>query len=309
MRGEKILIIKLGALGDFVQAIGAMRAIRNYHPQAHITLLTTQSYIGLGKQCGLFDDIWTDTRPKWHQPKAWVAIKKKLDGGQFTRVYDLQNNDRTALYFKLMTPKPEWVGTAKGASHENDAPSRTAGHSFEGHRQTLALAGITDIPIDTLMWMQADTARFNLPRPYALIVPGASPKRPLKRWPVSYYATLCKMLAHNHITPVILGSRHEIPLAHEIVNGCESAIDLTGKTDMNDIPALAREARCAIGNDTGPMHMIAPTGCASLVLFSRDSDPIKHKPLGARVYTLQQADLSDMAPNEVWTALERYGML
>ncbi|MGE3479724.1 MAG: glycosyltransferase family 9 protein, partial [Dongiaceae bacterium] len=39
---EQILIIKHGALGDFVQSLGAMASIRLHHPKAKITLLTTK---------------------------------------------------------------------------------------------------------------------------------------------------------------------------------------------------------------------------------------------------------------------------
>ncbi len=41
---EKILVIKLGALGDFIQAMGPMAAIRRHHPDADITLLTTEPF-------------------------------------------------------------------------------------------------------------------------------------------------------------------------------------------------------------------------------------------------------------------------
>ena len=41
---QNILIIKLGALGDFIQALGPMKSIRDHHPGTHITLLTTHHY-------------------------------------------------------------------------------------------------------------------------------------------------------------------------------------------------------------------------------------------------------------------------
>jgi hypothetical protein len=44
---KRILIIKLAALGDFVQAFGPFAAIRAYHPESHITLLTTPPYVAL----------------------------------------------------------------------------------------------------------------------------------------------------------------------------------------------------------------------------------------------------------------------
>lgn len=301
----RILVIKLGAFGDFVQAFGPMRAIRAHHPHAHITLLTTRPYEALGRASGLFDDIWIDPRPKWYQPRAWFGLKDKLNGGHFNRVYDLQNNDRTALYFKLFSPRPEWVGAAKGASHENASPLRSAGHSYDGHIQTLALAGIQNITVDDLSWISADTGRFQLPPRYVLIVPGASPRRPLKRWPAAHYGALCRALAAQGYGCVLIGAKEDAALAAEIQADCPHAVDLTGQTQMTDIPALARAAAFAVGNDTGPMHMIAQTGCRTLVLFSADSNPVKHRPLGPHVVTLSENRLSDLPPNRILDCLDR----
>lgn len=304
-----ILIIKLGAFGDFVQALGPMKAIRAHHPDARLTLLTTKPFTELARQSGYVDDIWIDERPKWHQPKSWIKLKERLDHGKFTRVYDLQNNDRTALYFKLMTPKPEWVGAAKGASHENASPDRTRGHAFDGHIQTLAQAGITDVHIDTLDWLTGRIDSFDLPERYVLIVPGAAPARPLKRWPAKHYGALCRQLMDRDLTPVLIGGEHEVAIARDIRRYCPEAIDLSDQTAVTDLPALARGARFAIGNDTGPMHMIGPTGCPALVLFSSDSDPARHKPIGQSVETLQEKDLNDLMPGQVWDYLAACGFI
>jgi len=59
----RILVIKLGALGDFVQALAPMAAIRRHHPGAHITLLTTDPFVELAAASRWFDDIWVDSRP------------------------------------------------------------------------------------------------------------------------------------------------------------------------------------------------------------------------------------------------------
>ena len=46
---QKILVIKLGPLGEFVMALAAMRRIRQAHPKAKITLLTTNQFEGLAR--------------------------------------------------------------------------------------------------------------------------------------------------------------------------------------------------------------------------------------------------------------------
>ena len=61
---DNILVIKLSALGDFIQALGPMAAIRKHHKNAKITLLTTQGFKRFAQECGYFDDIIIDQRPK-----------------------------------------------------------------------------------------------------------------------------------------------------------------------------------------------------------------------------------------------------
>lgn len=306
---KKILVIKLGALGDFIQALGPLAAIRRHHPEADITLLTTQPFVSFGLACGYVDHVWTDSKPKWKNIKGWLALRQRLNEAAFDRVYDLQNNDRTALYLKLFpaTRRPEWVGAAPGASHRNNNPARTAGPALEGHIQTLALAGIHDVVIDDLRWVAGTIQHFieesGLRKPYVLLVPGSAPERPEKRWPATHYAQIARIIDGWGFQPVIIGTRHETDLAAAIKRIHSNCIDLTGKTALFDLAVLARQAAGAIGNDTGPMHMIAPTGCPSLVLFSQHSNPQRHAPRGPAVKTHQVDDLATLRVEDVESLL------
>lgn len=297
----RILVIKLGALGDFIQALGPMAAIRLHHPDAYITLLTAAPFEDFAKECGYFDDIWVDTKPKLLNITTWLKMKKDLNAADFQRVYDLQNNDRTSIYFRLLSKKnkPEWVGAAKGASHENNAPERTAGHAFDGHVQTLGLAGINDIQIDRLEWMQDSVSMFPTKSPYVLLIPGCAPSRPEKRWPTDKYGRLAKLLLSLGFQPVIIGGPSEKDLAQIILSICPESLDLTGQTSLKQIAVLARNAAGAIGNDTGPMHLIAATTCPSLVLFSAASNPVRHAPQGENVEILQENNLKDLKSEKV----------
>lgn len=297
---QKILVIKLGALGDFIQALGPMAAIRKHHPNAHITLLTTKGFKGFAEECGYFDDIIIDQRPKALNFLGWVSLRKTLNQSKFSRVYDLQNNDRTNMYFKLFAaPKPEWIGVAQGASHRNTSPDRTAGHAYDGHVQTLGLAGIKDIQVDRLEWMKADLSTFALKDPYVLLVPGSAPERPEKRWPSDKYGRFAKLILSMGYQPVLIGTQAEAEATQEIANACPEALDLTGRTNLHQIATLAREAAAAVGNDTGPMHLIGATGCPSLVLFSQHSNPVKHAPKGDDIRVIQKQELGDLKGEEV----------
>lgn len=294
---ENILVIKLGALGDFIQALGPMRAIRAHHPDSKITLLTTKLFTSIAEKSNYFDNIEIDARPKWFQLPQWFSLKRKLNARNYFRVYDLQNNDRTNFYFNIFKKKPEWVGIAKGASHRNASPERTAGLAFDGHIQTLELAGIKDISIDRLEWMGSDLNQFDLRKPYALIVSGSAPQHPQKRWP--HYTPLCEALTAQNIQPVLIGTEAERETLDYIKRKCPSALNLCGKTKIEELPALARDAQFAIGNDTGPMHIIAPTGCKTIVLFSGVSNPKRHAPLGSNVTTIQENHLEKLSVEKV----------
>ncbi|HOO81941.1 MAG TPA: glycosyltransferase family 9 protein [Alphaproteobacteria bacterium] len=291
---QKILVIKLSALGDFIQALGPMAAIREHHKDAHITILTTRAFEGFARKCGYFDEVWLDTRPKLLNFKGWATLRKRLNDGKFTRVYDLQNNDRTNFYFKLFKNKPEWIGAAPGASHRNTSPKRTAGHAFDGHVQTLALAEISDIKIDRLDWMNGDLSNFTLKDPYVLLVPGCAPQHPQKRWPAENYARLAQQLVKMNYQPVLIGTESDAAATTTIANTCPEALNLTNQTTLEQIATLGRNAAATIGNDTGPMHLIAATACPCLVLFSVTSNPTRHAPKGENVKVLQKNNLQDL---------------
>ena len=298
---KNILVIKLGALGDFVQALGPMAAIRRHHPNAHITLMTTKAFAKFGEECSYFDDIWIDDKPRWYNPIKWLSLEKKLNNSNIDRVYDLQNNDRTSYYFRLFKRRnrPEWVGTALGASHRNRSKTRTKSHALAGHIETLALVGINDIKIDNMKWVTSDIKRFDIKEPYILMAPGSASERLEKRWSAENYAGLARHLCDKGFQPVIIGTDAEKDVTDKICHICPDAINLTGQTSIFDIIVLGRHAKAAIGNDTGPMHLIAPTGCHSLALFSCHSNPVKHAPQGEHVWTMECADLENLSVDEV----------
>ena len=306
INNEHILVIKLGALGDFVQALGAMKAIRDHHKDAHITLLTTMAFEEFGKKCGYFDDIWLDKKPKYFNLIGWLNLRKRIINSGFTRIYDLQNNDRTSLYFKLFpkNKKPEWVGAAKGASHQNSSKQRIAGHAFDGHKQTLALAGINNIKIDDFSWIKEDISHLNLQTPYIVFVAGCSPQHQHKRWPEDRYGEIANILKNKGYQIVLIGTNSEKDTINSIKNICPEAINLCGKTNLFQIAALAKNASAAIGNDTGPMHIIAATGCPSITLFSGFSNPARHAPMGSNSTTLQQNILSELEVKKVLNELQ-----
>ncbi|MGA0601872.1 glycosyltransferase family 9 protein [Caulobacter sp. KR2-114] len=315
----KILVIKLSALGDFVLAFPAFERIRAAHPDAHITLLTTPPFESLGRSSPFFDRVETDGRPS--NPVAWLGLVLRLRGEKYARVYDLQNSGRTNLIFQALRPfPPQWSGVAAGASHRHRNPDRMKMHALERQAQQLEVAGIwPDAPTRPLSaappdisWILARSPAARPmsstnPRPVVLLIPGSSAHRTEKRWPIEHYARLAEILSAKGLDIVIIGSLQESNLAHAIQRKATRARDLTGRTDFAALATLGARAALAIGNDTGPVHLIAAAGAPTIALFSSASDPAISGPRG-HVTVFQADDLASVAPETVaQTALSLAG--
>ena len=296
---RRILVIKLSALGDVVLATGAFQAIRAHHGDDHVALLTTALYADFIGASGWFDEVLIDERPAAWRIGAWLALAGRLRAGRFAMVYDLQHSTRSHMYYRLMG-RPEWSGIAAGCSHPHANPRRDSMHTLEREAEQLAMAGIAaPPPPPDLSWLDADVGRLRPAGRYALLAPGGAAHRPGKRWPAARYGEAARALAGQGIRPVLIGAAAERAVLADIARDCPGALDLCGRTDFAEIVALARGAAAAIGNDTGPMHLIAVAGCPSVVLFSAASDPALTAPRGPAVTVLRRATLADLAAGEV----------
>ncbi len=301
---RRILVIKLSAFGDFILSIRSFQAIRAHHPNADITLLTTKPYVRLAEASGCFNSVVLDTRPKIFEIPALLKLRKNLQSRKFDRVYDLQRNERTKLYYRLFPlKKPEWVGNVRGCSHYYEKPENGIYHISVREKAQLETAGITNIKLPDLSFIVADLSELHLPRNYAMLVPGGAPHRPEKRWPVEEYSRLADHLTHLGITPIIIGTEAERNECDSIKTNCPAALNLCGKTSLEQIAVIARKAQLSVGNDTGPMHLIAAAGCSVIVLFSSASDPNKISPIGPDVQIIQEDDLQDLSLEKVTAAL------
>jgi ADP-heptose:LPS heptosyltransferase len=306
MTSAPILIIKLGALGDMVQATGPIAAIRAHHAGARTVLLTTGAYADFMRACPWIDEVWIDTRPSALDLGAWLGLRDKLRSGGFARVYDLQTSDRSSFYYRLFFPgpMPEWSGIAAGCSHPHDNPERDFLHTIDRQKEQLQVAGIESVPAPDLSWVTADVSRFGLEAGrYALLVPGGAAHRPEKRWPADHYKELAGRLAEQGVRPVLIGGESERALLTEIAAAVPEAVNLAGQTSLAEIAVLARSARAAVGNDTGPMHVAAVAGAKCVVLYSDASDPKLCAQKGPAVTILQWPRLEVVSVDEILEAL------
>lgn len=296
-----ILVIKLGALGDFVQAFNAFAAIRAHHRGDRITLLTTVPFVDMAERSPWFDRVLVDARPGWWDIPGLMRLRRTLQGYDF--VYDLQTSSRSNRYFRL-AGQPPWCGIARGASHPHTNPARDRMHNAERLREQLLAAGIAETPLADLSWFtQGGPA---LPEPYAMLAPGCSPHLPSKRWPTARYGDLAHLIWERGVLPVVVGSGSEGDLAAIVREACPSAVDLTGQTSLFDLGGIAARASLAVGNDTGPIHLAALVGCPCIALFSASSNPAHAAPRGpvpGSVTVLREANLADLPLERVAACL------
>ena len=325
---NKVLVIKLGAFGDLVLAFGPFAAIRAHHPDAEITLLTTAPFAELARAAPWFDRVVVDTRPRPWNFAGLMRLREALRG--FDRIYDLQTSDRSSWYFWL-AGRPEWSGIAPGCSHPHANASRDAMHTVERQREQLEMAGLSHFPTPSLGWLRTNERRLvegggwgrgeaderprgadPSPRPPpsreggVVLIPGAAPHRPRKRWPAERFGALATVLADRGETPVILGTSVDAAHAATIRSVCPQAIDLTGRTTLLQLAETIAGATLAIGNDTGPTHLAAALGIPTIVLFSADSNPALTRPRGPTdrsVTVLAVPDLADLPVSRVAAAL------
>ncbi len=319
-QADRVLVIKLSALGDFVQALGAAKLIRDYHVGARVTLLTTERFEAFANACPYFDIVEADGRTG--EAAKTAQLLARLRSARFDVVYDLQTNDRSGFYFQAMRPWPPlWSGIAQGCSHPHANPDRETLHTLDRHADQLRYAGYDLVegapgPLPSVTWVRRalrDPPRlqpefFNIKPPYVLLVPGASQQHPEKRWPAEKYAELASRIAGRGVTPVVIGAADERDAGALIAAKERRAKVIVSRTDLFQLAALAERAAGAVGNDTGPMHLAAAAGAPCVVLFSSATNPEKVAPRGVGgVLSIVAPDFAQLEPAQVEQALSNVG--
>ncbi|HVN02006.1 MAG TPA: glycosyltransferase family 9 protein [Caulobacteraceae bacterium] len=311
---SRVLVIKLGGVGEMVLAFPAFERIRQAHPRAKITLLTTQPFAQLATSSPFFNAVDADGGAR--DPASWAALILRIRRGRFDRVYDLQNDASTNLILQALRPNaPEWSGTALGASLPHKNRDRRRMHPLERQASQLEDAGIwPDAPTKPLSAAPPDIswilARSAQPRSVSvagghralvLLAPGGDPHHLETRWPVERYGDFARRMQDAGFDIVIIGGLSESPLAHAIQRKSPRARDLTGRTDLAQIAALGARAALAVGNDLGPLHLIAAAGAPTIALFNSAPDPALTAPRG-HVTVLHAPQLKDLPVDTVASA-------
>lgn len=296
---KNILVIKLGALGDFVQATGAFSSIKRQHPNAEITLLTTKGMMPFAKENPFFDNISIDERKKPYNFTYLKDIKNKLSG--FDMVYDLQTNDRTNYLYYFLAGRPKWCGIAPGCSHKQTHPNRPNMHTLDRLEDLLQVAGIEKMDKPDLRYAAKDCSEvvksfeLNLSK-LVLLVPGGSAHRPEKRW--SYFSDLSNKLEAKGYQVALVGAGAEVSLLENISKEC-NAVNLCNQTSIGQLIDISSKVVAVIGNDTGPTHMAAASGAKGAVLFGSASDPKRCAPRAKGMHIFHEAEIDAITTQEI----------
>lgn len=303
-RRRKILVIKLSALGDIVQAEGAMHDIRLHHPHAEITVMTTPPYRRLMERCPWVDRIFIDPRASRWRLDCMFALRRRLRGEGFHLVYDLQQVGRTDFYYRWFLRGTPWVGGAKGCSVQCRRPQdRSAAEHFA---LCLRQAGV---PVEhtlrcEISWMADDVddilGRAGLNGPFVVLIPGGSAEHPQKRWP--YYRQLAERLMQVGWQIATVPGPGEVELCRETAGQVLLEAD-GGVLDIFRLAGVLRRAALVVGNDTGPTHIAVHLQRPGLALFSDHIPPTFSGIQHGRFLWLQQKDLRDLPVETAWQRL------
>lgn len=299
---NNILIIKHGALGDLIQITNALKSIRHKYPESKITLLTDIKFKFFSDRIIFIDEIIYENRPSFLRIDEWLTMILKIARRNFNIVFDLQNSDRTSVYYffiRLFNSKVIWSGNRKGGKYKYHPKNFESVPIKDRIKNQLALMNIEIYDNPDISWMLNKNI-INLPNnDFVILLPGSSLEHKHKRWPAEKFAELANHLKERNIDSIILGQSHsEGEELKKIKLLAPKIIDFSNQ-DLDCLATTASKAIGAIGNDTGPTFIAAAAGCPITWLLSSHTDPNITQLLGSKVNTLKKDNISDITTDEV----------
>ena len=264
----KILIIKLGALGDIINSSSVIQQICRHHNDDEIHLLTSTNFKDFFSEFKKLNVVSFERQGVKQTIETIFWIRKK----KFDRIYDLQSNDRTTLYCSFS-------GCAYIAGNHPRFPyhvhpqSKYVGqcHSFERLNQILESANIskaTDrpfLPISDKVKKEVSDwiikAKIS-EESFVLLHAGSSPTHKNKRWP--FFLKLATYLSKQHKI-IWIGGIDDVELNKSYSK--EIGIDATNQFTILALSELGKKAAFAVTNDSAPMHILSCSGIPVFGLF------------------------------------------
>lgn len=315
---NRVLVIQLGGVGAFLQALAAVKLIRERHVGARFTLLTTEATKELAEKSPYFDTVEADGKPT--EPQAITKLIARIRAAKYDMIYDLEGSSRTNNYFQGLRPwPPKWSGPIPGASHAYLAPNRGDLHPMLRLAGQLEAAGIpVSGPLEPdLSWLRQtmrDAPRlrpdyFGIHGRYVLLLPRGASVDAGRHWPEEKYVDLARRIARHGVTPVVLGGSEERQVGAAIAKEVPSAKNLVTRPDLFQCIGLAERAAFAVGDDVELMHVAAAAGAPCLVFLSSLARPDLAAPKGkGGVVEFTAAVIADLPVDQVERQLRNCGV-
>ena len=309
----RLLVVRMGAMGDILHALPAVASLRRAHPLWRIDWVVEPAWAPLlsanlegdrGPAQPLVDSIFLAGVKAWaRSPLSGKTIseirrlRKNLITQRYDAVLDFQGAVRSAGIAR-MTGSRRVIGedvprepVAKWLFHERVA---TAGvHVIEQDMELAeAVAGdvlepvFPPLPVDAAAERWCDELLVGSNQPVVLLNPGAG--WGAKRWPAERYAAVAAGLAARSFRVVVNAGPGEEQLAETIRTGSNGAA-IPAHCTLGQLIALTRRGVLLIGGDTGPLHLACALGVPVVGIFG-PTDPARNGPFGVPFRVLRNPE-------------------
>jgi lipopolysaccharide heptosyltransferase II len=271
-----ILVIGPRWVGDMVMAQCLFSALKQQHPNAAIDVLAPAWAAPLVKRM-------PEVRQQIDFPLKPGALEfrirrrfGRLLRGRYDMAYVLPGSWKSAL-IPFFARIPRRVGNLREMRYGlltdivplPDAVKRRTAQAYFG----LARGGTFRAPKLTvdIANQAALLGRFGLgAKDFVALMPGAE-FGPAKRWPSESYAGLAREMMAKGLKVALLGSKNDADVTAEIAALAPGAVDIAGKTRLEDAIDLISAARLAVSNDSGLMHVAAAVGTPIVAIYGSTS--------------------------------------
>ena len=277
----KILVVAPSWIGDTILAQPLLALLKRNHPAARIDVLAPDWSAPLLSRMAEVDTIIVN--PFGHGEfnfGARRALGRRLSSADYQQAYVLPNSWKSALapFFAGIPRRIGYQGEARYLLLNERHRLDVAAHPQLVQRYA-ALAGPLPAILpqahlsSTVEQQQAVRRALDLPLDAAPVIfcPGAE-YGPAKRWPAQHFAALARLIANPQNPVWLVGSTKDAAVGEEIVRAAEgAALNLCGRSSLEQAIDLLASARCVVSNDSGLMHVAAALGRPLVALYGSSS--------------------------------------